>query len=221
MDVSSQDFFIKNCSLATLATGVRASSLSELRDRLLTVDENCIYHHFWGERMNPQFVHTQHHNDFAAWIFHRLHDHALAERLSVIDPTEFDTLEALRQELIETVEKRLDETEVIHYTKKDGQFHFLRSILIVFESTQIISHPDQLPEIFPKLSPSSIFYHFIDARARIPEKIDDFSSWLKTFGESYQPLIDEIRTVDPYFLSLTKLREELTHIVNKFFQGKS
>lgn len=41
-------FFVKNCSLAAIATGDRASSLVELRDRIATIDEECLYYHFWG-----------------------------------------------------------------------------------------------------------------------------------------------------------------------------
>ena len=94
-------FLIKSCSLASIAEGVQAGSLFELKEKAAQINESSIYYHFWGVKMNPQFVHTQHHNDFAAWAFHRLHDHILAEKLSVIDPTEFDSLEDLHQELME------------------------------------------------------------------------------------------------------------------------
>lgn len=218
--MSGQPFFIKNCSLAAIATGERASSLLELRDKLATVDEGCIYFHFWGGRMNPQFVHPQHHNDFASWAYYRLHDHALAEKLNIIDPTEFKTLEALRQELLETVERRLDDYEIVLWTKKEDRFHFIRSSIIVFDSSISISEPQNLSTVISQLPPSSIFYHFIDARARTPEGVDDFSVWLKIFGDQYQNLIENIQAIDPYFLSLTDLRDELTHVIKNYFTGK-
>jgi hypothetical protein len=134
-----QPFFIKNCSLAAIATGERASSLLELREKVAHVDEGCIYYHFWGGRMNPKFVQTQHHNDFAEWAYQRLHDHTLAEKLSVIDPTEFNSLEALRQEVLETIERRLDDYEIVYSIKKEDRFHFIGSIIIVFESALTLS----------------------------------------------------------------------------------
>ena len=170
--------------------------------------------------MNPQFVHPQDHNDFASWVYHRLHDHVLAERLSIIDPMEFDGLEALRQELIETIEKRLDEYESIFWTKKEDRFHFISSIIIVFESSLSIAQPQDMPKIIPMLPPSSIFYHFIDARARTPEKTDDFSVWLKIFGSQYENLIEAIRAIDPYFLSLTQLRDELIETTQHYFETR-
>ncbi len=220
MDQTNQEFLVKNCSLAAIATGESASSLIELRDKIATVEEGCIYHHFWGGRMNIQFVHPQHHNDFAHWVYHRLHDHVLAERLNIIDPTEFNSLEELRQELLETIEKRLDDYEIILWTKKEDRFHFIRSTVIVFESTLSIKNPEDLSAAVRKLPTSSIFYHFIDARSRTSEKIDDFSTWLKTFDDLYIPLIEQIRALDPYFLSLTTLRDELANTLTDYFEKK-
>jgi uncharacterized protein DUF5752 len=216
-DGPQENFYVKNCSLASIATGERANSLLELRDKLAVVDEGCIYNHFWGGKMALQFVHTQYHNDFASWVFHRLHDLILAEKLSIIDPTEFPNLEALRQEVLETIERRLDDYEIVLWTKKEDRFHFIKSSIFVLETSLIITRPEELPKMMAALPPSSIYYHFIDARARTEEKIDDFSVWLKMFGSKYNELIENIQTIDPYFLSLTQLRDELIRTVQNHF----
>lgn len=192
--------------------GVQASSLLELRDKLATVDEGCIYHHFWGGRMNPQFVHPQNHNDFASWVFHHLHDLVLAEKLSIIDPTEFDHLEDLRQELLETIDRRIDDYDAVFWTKKAERFHFINSTIVVFKSSMRIERPEDLAQALSRFPLSSIFYHFIDARSRTQEKTNDFSIWLNMFGDRYQTLSEEIQEIDPYFLSLPQLREELIQV---------
>jgi len=213
-------FFVKNCVLASLATGQRASSLFDLRDKLTTIDESSIYFHFWGRRMNPQFVHPQYHNDFAMWAHHHLHDQVLAEQLSVIDPDEFENMEELRQEIIDQIERRLDEHEIVFWTRKSDQFHFISSSIIIFETTLTISSPEDLPKVIAKLPPSSVFYHFIDARSRTQTKVDDFSVWLQDFGQQYIPLVDSIQAIDPYFLSLTQLKDELTKVTQSFFENR-
>lgn len=210
-------FYVKNCSLASIATAQRAGSLSELKDKIAIVEEGCLYHHFWGERMNTQFVHTQYHNDFASWVFHRLHDTILAEKLSIIDPTEFENIEALRQELIEVIEKRLDEYEFIIWTRKEDQFHFVGSSIVVFDSFIKINTPEELPSVIHSFAPNSIFYHFIDSRRRTAEKTDDFTLWLKQFGNKYDGLIEKIQDIDPYFLSLNQLKEKLSQIIGTYF----
>lgn len=213
-----QSFFVKNCSLATIATGEYANSLVELRDKIANVDPSSIYYHFWAGRMNPQFIHSQHHNDFASWIFHRLHDNILAEKLSVIDPTEFENIEALRQNILETIESRLDDYDIILWTKKEDRFHFIRSTIIIFESSIEISRPEDLSHALEILPPNCLFYHFIDARTRTLEKRDDFSAWLKMFGSQYEELIKKIQLIDPYFLTLTQLKEELKSTIQNFFE---
>jgi Family of unknown function (DUF5752) len=144
----------------------------------------------------------------------------LAEKLNIIDPTEFESLDKLRQEVLETVENRLDDYEIVLWTKKEDRFHFIRSTIIVFDSTLTISQPEELPNVIKTLSPSSIFYHFIDAKARTPGRMDDLSMWLKVFGSQYDELIEKIQSIDPFFLSLTDLRDELAKIFQDFFEGE-
>jgi hypothetical protein len=53
--LSSEPFLVKDCALIAIATGVRAHSLKELRDRLLTITSDSIYLHFWGDLLEPRF----------------------------------------------------------------------------------------------------------------------------------------------------------------------
>jgi hypothetical protein len=179
------------------------------------INEGCLYYHFWGSRMNPQHIHHQFHNDFASWAFDGLHDKVLAERLAIIDPG--FNLENLRNELIEHIELRLDEYETIPWTTREKRFHFIRSTIIVFDCNLIISEPKDLPKVVSQLTSGSIFYHFIDSRLRTSEGIDDFSAWLKNFGDQYLDLIEKIQAIDPYFFTLTKLKEELLIVLNLYF----
>src|SRR5207253_3241569 len=108
----------------------------------MTVDDGCLYYHFWGGRLNTQLVHSEHHNDLAFWVYHRLHDNVLAERLSIIDPTEYENLDLLRQEIIDKIDRRLDDYEIIMLVPKENQFHFIRSTIVVFDRNYNIEQPE-------------------------------------------------------------------------------
>jgi len=203
---------VKDCALITIATGIRAQNLRELRDRLETVQPSSIYYHFWGRLLSPSFEQPEFNNDFAAWARHGLHDYVLAERLAVVDPTEFPDLELLRQELIEIIEERLYESAMVSWAKTDQQFYFKRSKIVVFDTKQRIAEPKMLPHVLPSLSLSSIFYHFIDARRRSPEGVDDFSAWLDAFGETYAVLRNEIGSIDLYFSTMPEIRARLSQL---------
>jgi len=205
-------FAVKDCALIAIATGEKAQDLRELRDRLQATPSGCIYYHFWGGLLRPRFDDPEYQNDFAAWVRHGLHEPVLAERLAIIDPTEYRDIEDLRRELIDAVEERLYESEFASWMRAREAFHFMRSQIVVFDTMIRVSNPDELGIIIPRLSLGSIFYHFIDARRRTETGRNDFTEWLRGFDGPYVDLADRIANIDPYFTSLTDLRRELAAI---------
>jgi len=214
-DRGGEAFLIRDCALIALATGTKAQNLKELRDQLLTVHPGCIYFHFWGAMLEPRFEEREYNNDFAAWARHNLHDATLAERLGVIDPTEHQDIEVLRQELIDVIEERLDENELIPWSRWDEQFEFIRSQIIVFDTQERITSPDEILDHVPRMSTSSVFYHFIDARRRTDNGVDDFRVWLAGFDSRYAELAAALADVDPYFITLAELRDELVRVLRQ------
>ena len=213
----SAAFAVKDCALAAIATGQRAQNLKELRDRLQTIDPASIYYHFWGTLLRPTFDDPEYNNDFAAWVRHGLHERSLAERLSVIDPTEYPDLEALRYELVEVVEDYLDRLPIVPWSRQDQQFHFIRSQIVVFDTQHVVTDPENLVGAVTGMSVGSVFYHFIDARRRTPDQMDDFRTWLTDLDRSYDPLCDRIAAIDPFFPTLSELREQLVRTLADFF----
>ena len=217
---TNEPFVVKDCALIAIATGVRAQNLRELRMHLATIDPGCIYYHFWGGLLRPRFDDPEYQNDFAAWAHHGLHDRRLAERLALVDPTENVDMEDLRRELLEVIEEREDESEMVPWARADQQFHFIRSQIVVFDTGARIIDPRDLVELIPTLPVSSIFFHFVDARRRDPVSMDDFSTWLMGFEGVFPELMWHVAALDPYFGSLSELREELAGIFANYFKGK-
>jgi len=211
------DFAIKDCALAHIATGRRAQTLRELRDIVRDVHPGCIYHHFWGTLLRPQFLSREYNNDFAAWCHESLHDNPLAERLSAIDPADFVDLEELRQELIDIIESRLDESELILFAHAGYEFHFVRSVIVVFDTYRRLADPFELAAALPEMSVGSVFYHFVDARRRGPVGMDDFRAWLEGLGTEHTSLCNTLAEVDPYFESLYVLRDHLAKLISDYF----
>ena len=214
-----QPFAVKDCALIALATGRRAQNLRELRDGLEAVEPGSIYHHFWGGLLRPRFDDPEYNNDFAAWARHALHDWVLAERLAVIDPTEFDDLEGLRREIVEVLEERLDERELIPWAPSDQQFHFLDSQIVVFDTRKRVARPGELMTALAGMSRSSVFYHFIDARRRQPDGCDDFRAWLRGLEGGHPELCEQLAAVDPFFSTLAETRQRLLHLLEDHFGG--
>lgn len=211
-------FALKDCSLVAIATGRKAQNLRELRDNLQDIHQGSIYYHFWGGLLRPRFDDPQFNNDFAIWSHYALHDNVLAERLAVIDPTVFLDLEALRQEVMEEIEERLEEIGEPAWVPKDNEFQFVRSQIVVFDTGIVIHSPEDLKAAIPEMSLGSVFYHFIDARRRFPHGIDDFRAWLSGFPGVYDEVCKCLAGVDPYFTTLTELRRQLFVVFDSFFR---
>jgi hypothetical protein len=213
------DFNILDCALIVIATGEKAQNLRELRDILRTIHPGCLYYHFWGGLLRPHFDSPEFQNDFAEWTSNKLRDSKISEQLSIIDPNVFADIEDLRQEVVEIIEQRLSESEHVPWVKTGQEFHFIRSQIVIFNTGVYLKSPQDLLEIIPNMSPGSIFYHFIYARRRTPENKNDFSIWLKDFGDKYKVLRDDLDKIDPYFTTLNELRQEISTIFHKNVKG--
>lgn len=214
---SSRAFQLRDCALLAIATGSVALTLKELRDVIRQIHPASIYHHFWGGLLQPRFEEREYNNDFAAWARHGLHDEVLAERLALLDPTEYSSIDELRGTLLELIDDRLDESERLPWIVATLAFEFVRTQTVAFDTHQVVREPEDLVEVIPGASTGTIFYHFIDARRRQPIGIDDFSSWLTTFGHRHEELVRQMADIDPYFVSLTELRTRIAATLSNYF----
>ncbi len=208
-------FAVKDCTLLAIATGIKAQNLLELRNRLESISTDCIYYHFWGGLLHSKFDNPEYQNDFASWANTGLHDGGLAERLGIIDPTDCDDLEDLRYELLDVIDERLDETEMVPWAKSGHHFHFIHSQIVVVDTLKRINRPEEMRVLIPHLSVSSIFYHFIDARRRSQRAVDDFTLWLESAGDKYRGVIEALKRIDPYFSSLVELRTQIAEVFSE------
>lgn len=202
-------FRVMDCALIRISTGLKAQNLRELLQGVRQAPVASIYHHFWGRLLEPTFDEPEYGNDFAAWAARGLNDRALAERLGTIDPGEFADLEELRAAVIDAIEMRLDESEMVPWARSDQQFYFVWSQIVVFDTHQSWSTPEELRAAVPGLSAGSIFYHFIDARRRPPLGEDDLVVWLRGFGSRHAPACAALASVDRGLLSLADLRRTI------------
>jgi hypothetical protein len=203
-------FAVTDCALIAIATGEKAQNIREMHNRLMrTYDDGVMYYHFWGGLLRQHFVDPEYQNHFAGWAYHDLHDRRLAEKLSIINPAHYASIDELRQEVIEVFEARMDEDEAASRSEAEHPFFFMRSQIVVFDTRLRVARPEALAGLIPELSLGSLFYHFIDARRRNASGGDDFTEWLKCWGDRYHSLAEQIQAIDPYFNSLIELRENL------------
>ncbi|MEA3296590.1 MAG: DUF5752 family protein, partial [candidate division Zixibacteria bacterium] len=93
-------------------------------------------------------------------------------------------------------------------------FRFMRAVTVIFDCDLELKTPVDLIEQLPQFTPSSVYYHFIEARRRTLEGLDDFSTWLVDFGTGTETLLDALLGIDFYYLTLPELKETLIEAVS-------
>jgi hypothetical protein len=205
-----EPFTIMDCALIVISTGEKAYNLRDLHDRLQRMDDQSVmFFHFWDGLLRPDFIDPEYQNDFASWAYHDLHDRRLAERLSILNPSKFETMRQLRSRVIEIIEDRMDERDFDPRLDAENPFFLRRSQIVIFDTMKRMKTPEDLRRFIPHMSLGSVFYHFIDARRRTRSGYNDFTEWLWTWDEHHRRLADAIAALDPYFKTLMEIRDKL------------
>jgi len=213
----SGDFFeVKDCAIITRMGGVESAiNLRELKERLITCSIDCLYYHFCETLIRPAFDNPEYRNDFALWAAYNLRDRVLAERLGIINPYSFNNLEELREKIIEIVEDRLSSLDYIPSVPKGDEFIFMRAATVVFDTGIVLKKPSDLLLKLPTMSKSTLYYHFMEARRRTQDRVDDFTFWLQFNPENNLKIIEALSQIDFYFINLNELKSVLIKTLKK------
>ena len=214
-------FRVLDSALIALALGRSAQNLRELRDGVASVPLASLHHHFLDTLLRPSFTDPEYLNDFALWAHAELRDEALAEKLALVDPAEYDGGDGLRSAVLDILEDALAESAHPLPAPAGHEFQFLRSQLVIFDTGVTASSPAELAALVPKLSQGSVFFHFIDARLRPPRGEDDFRAWLAGWGEEGERGRARLAMVDPMFGSLRDLRARVARAMDEAYGGRS
>lgn len=213
MESQDDNFQVKDCALITRMAGISSvMNLRELRERLAVCPLESLYHHFCETQIRPSFDDPEFRNDFAVWASRFLGDRALAERFGILNPYAFNSLDELRERLVEIVDERAAELphEIWHPASED--FRFMRAATVIFDTGLELRSLAELQQALPAMSQSSVYYHFVEARRRTAGGQDDFSFWLQGRKEAATAFVAGLASIDFYFLTLRELKRELVEL---------
>jgi hypothetical protein len=108
----------------------RATDERELLERLEEVPAGSVFYHTHGYFLRHRPITTAYGNDFAAWVAAHLRDQVLAERLAVVNPFEFATVEELREELASVIHDHLVRLSSVPRVELGEFFYFQQSHIV-------------------------------------------------------------------------------------------
>lgn len=202
----SQAFEFRQCIIMLKSARAKARNLRELRDLIAVVSDNAIAHHTYQYFLKGHI--QEYTNDFAQWAYSNLEERSLGEHLSNIDPYAYENVNELRRDIIKTVDNYLEQFPEPRAVIPGDEFFFNEAIMLIFPAG---IHAKNLAEFLMALKyidPSSIYYHFYEARTRLGNSRNDFSEWLQVDLDK-KDLAETIRAIDPFMHTIERIREHI------------
>jgi len=191
----------------------------ELMDRLEEVPSGSVLYHTHGYFLRHRPQTTAYGNDFARWVGVEVRDQALAERLAVVDPFEFVDLEALREELVTIVNDHLRRISTVPRAEAGRAFHFQQSHIVTVELGPRAATLAEFREGLAGVDTSAIYFHMVEARARLGRRSGDFAEWLR-MSLGMPALAERVERIDSYMTSLERVRARLLSLVDDALESQ-
>ena len=194
-------------------TGLKARNVTELVHHLKTVPGSVIYHHTHRFLEQHQYLSPEPPNDFAYWVSSALNNPKLAEKLSSINTCDFSTIRALREKIVETIERYLKGSKTTPKEVDEGrEFHFMKAVSFVFPNKYTAQTLKEFATTLEQVSINTIYFHMFEAKLRLEKETNDFSLWLETELKEKE-LARKISKLDPYTYTMEGLRKKIIGFV--------
>ncbi len=207
-------FEFKGCIEIRELLGKKADDELKLLELIEEVPTDSIYYHMHSYFLRHRYVTGPYPNDFANWAALQVRDSILGEQLASVTSGRFKTLEDIRLELIDIIDKHLSTLHTIPYIGYGQPFYFMKSKIIEIPTCVRVTTFDEFKEALRTVDVSAIYNHVFEARLRIRKGKSDFSLWLEE-ALGRQELASKIELLDSYMYSLEGLRNKLVELCDK------
>lgn len=210
---AAEPFVFFGCVELRQALDKTALDERELMDRLEEVPAGSIFYHTHGYFLRHRPVGIAYGNDFARWVAADLRDQALAERLALVDPFEWKDIEDLREELITIIHDHVTRLSSVPRVEFGEAFHFQQSHIIEVPLGPTARTLAEFRAGLASVEASAVYFHLVEARARLGRSSGDFTEWLRT-SLGMPDLADRISRIDTYMTSLERVRARVLSLVD-------
>lgn len=211
--VDASPFVFFGCSELREILGHRARDERELMERLEQVPPDSVYYHTFSVFLRHPRMTRAYPNDFANWVAAHIRDQVLAERLAVVDPFQFSSLEELREELISIVDHHLSTLHPVPRVVFGEPFFFVQSHLIEVPTGLVARTLEEFRRCLAEVDASAIYLHALDARVRRELPGGHFAHWIR-HELGLASLAEEIARINPYLGGLEQIRGQMLGLLD-------
>jgi len=208
-----QPFIFIGCVELRESLDYRADDERELLERLEEIPAGSVFYHTHGYFLRHRPVTTAYGNDFAAWLATQVRDQVLAERLAVVNPFEYASLEDLREELVSIISDHVLHLSNVPRVEFGDPFFFQQSHIVEVELGTPAASLAEFRQGLVEVDSSAIYYHMVEARARLGRRSGDFAEWTRS-SLGLPDLAERIERIDTYMTSLERVRARVLSLVD-------
>jgi hypothetical protein len=209
--MSQRPFRFRDAVRLNRPTGVSAATLREFRNAIERAEPGVLHHHLCEVPLRFTFTFWDYPNDFAIWSANALENHALAERLAVLDAFHERDIEVLRERVLEAVEIALAEASGTLPAPPGQEFHFSSSVAVELDLGVEASNLSELIAALRQVPATSLYFHLFEGRLRTEGGWDDISLWLLESGHARAA--ERLRDLDIYMASLESCRRVVIELL--------
>jgi len=185
--------------------GQKADNEAQLLEMIEDVHPDSIYYHMHSYFLRHVYLSGPFPNDFANWAAIELRDNVLGEKLANVSVSPEKSLEDIRMDLVETIDKHLSEMRFVAPILRGSPFHFMKSQIVEVPLGTEAQDLSEFIQALQDVHASALYYHIFEARIRVRKGRNDFSIWLDDVL-GYAQLAEGIEGIDFYMFSLEGLR---------------
>lgn len=199
--------------------GRRVRDEQELLDTIEEVPPESIYYHTYSNFLRHRYIKGPYPNDFATWVAEEIGDHVLGERLGILSPFAFESVETLRGEIITIIDDHLTRLQVVPRLVHGEPLEFMSSRIIEIPTGLQVDTFEDFTRTLEEVEVSVIYYHVFEAELRMGRGKSDFAIWLET-SVGQGALAEWLDAIDPYLLSLEDLRAKILELCHEALDGR-
>lgn len=193
--------------------GRRARDERELMEAIEHAPLGAVYYHTHSVFLRHRRITGAYPNDFATWVATQVRDQMLAERLAVVDPFEFASLEELRDEFVSVIDHHIAEAHPVPRIVFGDPLFLVQSHLIQVRTGLQAATLGEFRRCLAAVEQSAIYFHALHARVMGGVPGGDFARWIG--GELGRPeLAAEIGRINPYLGGLEQIRLETLRLID-------
>jgi hypothetical protein len=218
--IAKHPFFFTGCWELREMVGRSARDEQQLLEAIEEIPLDSLSYHTHSFFLRHKYIAGPYPNDFATWAAIQVRDRVLGEKLGILDPYDFENLEALRTEIVNIIDEHLSQLQIIPRVIYGEPFHFMQSRIIEVPTGLEARTLTEFRNILVTVDASVVYYHSFEAILRLGRRMGDFALWIEEQLELPE-LAKKISKIDFYMTSLESIRHRIIKLCDEVLEKET